>query len=398
MKKIFFATLLLLVCIVAIVLVGCDNIMPTQPVTQSNQAGVQARINIGDNPASTMWDSILTNRLVRVSSVMSTGNIVRREWKIYRWRTGLLVDTDTSTILQRTYTGQDTLIFKLKVFGSVSSDTNSVVKNVRILNHFGGPIINDIYLLSFVPSGTNRGTYYHVLPYGRISLTPPWSAPRITGSHIGFNTYESLTDSLPGVGYIWPYEATSYDTVQFNYLVNNSQYTNVWSNATGSFFKTPGTANTYTVRYINGYIYPSGGGPPSIRPGNVGDTVARFGATPTSLIIYPYHGWINSPVGQTWNEINVYSFARHNHSNWQNTNYGIIDVPLSEIQNYANQVGFSFGGSSGVANMSASQQYDPQTGRIWFQYLGPNRPLNVGEEFQLKFRDGTIITVTVQAA
>ncbi len=394
MKKVFFLTLVLSVFV--IYWSGCEDAFGPQPTVISTETGVQARIVVnGNNPASTMWDSILINRLARISSVLSTGNIVRREWKIYRWRTGLLVDTDTATILERTYYTQDTLIFKLKVFGPIASDTNSATLNLRILNNFGGPWINDLYLHSFTPTGTNRGMYYVILPYGRMPVLPSFVNPRTVGTHTGWTSSQPLTDSLLGIGWIFKYEATSYDTIKFNYVVNP----NVWSNATGSTFKSPGPDNTYTIVFVNGVLYPSGGGPQMIRPGNVGDTVARYGATPTSLIIYPFHPWIQSPIGTTWNEINVYGFSHRNHGNYsQNINYGIINVPIDSIQTHANQVGFSFGGSTGgVANMSQSPQYDPQTGRIWFQFIGPtNRPLTVGEKIQLKFRDGSIQEIKVQ--
>lgn len=366
---------------------ACDMTNPTSYNPPSN-GGVQAIIGLNDHVTAN-WDSLLINVPYKVSSALSTGNIVRREWRVYRWRTGQLLFTDTATFFDSTQTSVDTLIFKLKVFGSASNDTSSATLNIRFLSQMGVGSSGDIQLLSFVPPNT----YYLFFPASRFPSPPPHNDPKsIVFTETGTLQISPLTDAVPG-GWRYTIQRNSHDTLKFNY----SYGANVWSLSSGSIFKSPGNDNAYTIRFINGYIYNWNGGPPFTVPGVNGDTVARYDATTTHLIIYPNHRWIMSqPIGQTWHEVNAWDFERKSHSEYGQTGYGVINVPIDSIQRRSNQVAFRFGGNT-VADMTHSQLYS--NGYIRFQFIGPTfGPLIAGQEVELLFENGTRIRLSVRVA
>lgn len=375
-----------------ILLMGaCDNINNiTGPSSNPPSTDMlQAIIGLNDHVTAT-WDSLLINVPYKVSSALSTGPIVRREFKVYRWRTGQLLFTDTSTILNNIQVSVDTLIFKLKVYGAAASDTSSATLNVRFLSQFGVGTSGDIQLLSYTPPNT----YDLFLPSSRFPVSPPFNNPRILIFNVGGGlTTVNLTDPISG-GWRYRTQQNSYDTLKFNYAADGSS-PNIWSIATGSNFKSPGNDNAYTVKFVNGYIYNSSGGPSGVLVGSDGDTVMRFDVNPVNLIMYPNHRWISGFTGQAWNETNIWDLERRNHPEYGQTGYGYITVPIDSIRRRANQVITRFGSGNNVANMTASLLYS--NGYLRFQFIGPaNRSLIVGEEVQLLFENGVRMKLYVR--
>ncbi len=385
-QKIFY--LVLLFCSVLIIN-GCENTydpVGSTPITNTDQ--VHAVIGLNDNPfGPDRVDSVLTNRLTVISSLFSTGNIVRREWRVYRLRTGLLIQTDTVTFLSPTFLAQDTLVYKLKVFGNNGS-VDSAKLTLRILNSFGVGSSGDISLYSY-----GSGEYKLLLPYGRIDLQI-LTNPKSVGTHTGWNNPMPLTDSVVGRGYLLPLTVASQTIVEFNYFAGQ----NIWSMAQGSLYKTPGSANTYSVKFINGSIYPINGGPAVIVPGRFGDTVARYDATVDSLIIYPNHLWIPIPIGTPWIEMNLYSFVPKHQSVYGNTDYGRIAVPISLVRSYQNQIKYRFGGNL-VADMTHSPIYN--SGYLVFQFVSPrpiNDPWQVGDKVKVIGPSGQIEEIIIKSS
>lgn len=380
-RKIFF-----LVCILFSVwfLNGCENTF--DPISSSNNPTgtvLQAIIGLNDNPlVSDRTDSVLTNQWTVISSIYSTGNIMRREWKVYRVRNGALILTDTATFLSQTFTTPDTLLYKLKVFGyGGPSDTSSTRLTLRILTSFGIGSSGDISLWDYA-----NGNYKILLPYGRIPLSV-LNNPKWIGSLLGWNNPTPLTDSVVGRGYLVTINVPPHTVVEFNYLAG----ANIWSNAVGSMYKTPGSANTYSIEFINGNIYPINGGPSFIIPGMFGDTVSRYDATVDSLIFYPNHRWIPSPMGTPWIELNLFGFATRYQAPYGDTGYGRIAVPLSLVRGHQNQIKFRFGG-----NLPADMTHSPiySAGYLNFQFVSPRpapEPWQTGDKIKVIGPNGSLI-------
>ncbi len=380
-KKIF--TFVIFFCIVWS-LSGCNEntLDPIRSTGDPTNMQLQAIIGINDNPVEAdRIDSVLINSWTVLTSIYSTGNIMRREWKVYRYRTGQLIHTDTAIFLEQNIINPDTLIYRLKVFGyNGPGDTSSRKLTLRFLTSFGVGSSGDISLWNY-----SSGTYKLLLPYGRINLQS-LTNPKSVGSHTGWNNPTTLTDSVVGRGYLLPITAASHTVVEFNYFAGQ----NIWSIAQGSAFKTPGSANTYSVKFIDGNIYPVNVEPPSVLVGRFGDTVARYDATMDSLIFYPNHRWIPQPIGTAWMEINLYGFVKKYQVPYGTTGYGRFAVPISLVRTYQNQIKFRFGGNQ-LADMTQSPIHN--NGYLSFQFVSPRpqtEPWQPGDKIQMLGPQGLI--------